>query len=163
MPALRATVLPLELKHAWTISRGTSSAKLNVLVEISDGALVGPASFIAEVDNAIVGVILITLLPGGDATDWNSYHWDDIAPADLWEQHQGQPHLTWILVSRFAQGTGIGTRLLYEAVQVLRRQGYKTLWTTFLLGNDSSQLWHWRNGFELLPHGLSKRHLKMTR
>jgi GNAT superfamily N-acetyltransferase len=125
-----------------------------------DGPLVEPASFVALGDGKIVGAILITLLPGGEPTDWDSYGWREPAPADLWDKGNGQPHLTWIFVRRFSQGAGIGTQLLQKAVRVLKKQGYKTLWTTFQQGNDSSALWHWRNGFELLPGLMSKRRMR---
>ena len=125
-----------------------------------DGVFVAPASFVALEDGAIIGAVLITLLPGGEPTDWDSIHWHEPPPADLWDKGQGQPHLTWIFVSRFEQGVGVGTQLLQRAVRVLKKQGYKTLWTTFLIGNDSSLLWHWRNGFELLPNLLSKRRMR---
>jgi hypothetical protein len=29
--------------------------------------------------------------------------------------------------------------------------------STFLLGNESSMLWHWRNGFQLLQYPGSRR------
>jgi GNAT superfamily N-acetyltransferase len=122
-----------------------------------DGPLIEPASFVAEVQEKIAGAILLTLLPGGDPTQRDSYRWPEAAPADLWTRHQGQPHLTWIFVDRLMQGSGLGTHMLQHAVHALRLQKYGTLWTTFMAGNDSSLLWHWRNGFELLPHVLSKR------
>lgn len=126
----------------------------------NDGVLVAPASFVAFEPGRLVGGILITLLPGEDPTEWDSYHWNESPPADLWINQQGQPHLTWIFVSPVHQGTGVGTLLLREAVRVLHAQGYRSLWTTFLVGNDSSMLWHWRNGFELLPGFLSKRRMR---
>ena len=125
-----------------------------------DGPLVLPASFVAMDQDKIAGAILITLVPGGDATDWDAMHWHEPPAIDLWEQGQGQPHLTWIFVRRWDQGTGVGTLLLQQAVHVLKKQGYKTLWTTFLIGNDSTLLWHWRNGFELLPGMCSKRRMR---
>ena len=125
-----------------------------------DGPLVLPASFVAIEKDKIAGAILITLLPGGDEADWNAMHWNESPPPDLWGQGRGQPHLTWIFVRRWTQGHGVGTRLLKQAVRVLKKQGYKTLWTTFLIGNDSTLLWHWRNGFELLPGIFSKRRMR---
>jgi len=122
-----------------------------------DGPVVEAASFIGEHAAKAAGAVLITLLPGGDPTERDSYHWHGPPPPDLWGQHLGQPHLTWIIVDRFAQGNGLGTSLLEHAARVLRGHGYEALWTTFLVGNDQSLLWHWRNGFELLPHPLSKR------
>jgi GNAT superfamily N-acetyltransferase len=122
-----------------------------------DGPIVPEASFVALVRDQLAGALFITLLPGGDPQNRESYHWENHAPADLWVRVAGQPHLTWIFVDRLAQGGGIGTRLLRESTAVLRRRGYAELWTTFLVGNDSSLLWHWRNGFELFPHFTSKR------
>jgi ribosomal protein S18 acetylase RimI-like enzyme len=127
-----------------------------------DGPIAVPASFVALDQGNILGAILITLLPGGSPTEWDSYHWNEPAPEDLGSSQQGQPHLTWIFVDSLAQGTGIGSQLLHASVRVLRDQGYKKLWTTFMMGNDSSSLWHWRNGFELLPHFTSKRKSKRT-
>jgi GNAT superfamily N-acetyltransferase len=122
-----------------------------------DGPLIEPASLIAWEEEKIIGAILLTLLPGGLSTAWDSYHWLSPPPMDLWEVREGQPHLTWIFVDRVAQGTGIGTQLLHTAARVLRDNGYLSLWTTFMVGNESSLLWHWRNGFRLLPHAHSKR------
>ena len=34
----------------------------------------------------------------------------------------------------------------------LLAMGYKELASTFLIGNDSSMLWHWRSGFRLLAY-----------
>jgi hypothetical protein len=35
--------------------------------------------------------------------------------------------------------------------------GFVQLATTFLVGNDASMLWHWRNGFQLLQYPNSRR------
>lgn len=125
-----------------------------------DGVLAPAASFVALSEGAIAGAILITLIPGGDPSDVTSMEWHEPPPPHLWENAQGQPHLTWIFVNRHTQGDGIGTLLLQHSVRALKRQGYKTLWTTFLVGNDSSLLWHWRNHFELLPSMFSKRRMR---
>jgi GNAT superfamily N-acetyltransferase len=124
-----------------------------------DGPVAESASFVAMEDDEIIGAILITLLPGGDPVDYDSRHWHE-PPANLWEKGKGQPHLTWIFVRWWDQGVGVGTQLLQQSVRVLKKRGYKTLWTTFLIGNESSLLWHWRNGFELCPHILSKRRMR---
>jgi L-amino acid N-acyltransferase YncA len=60
--------------------------------------------------------------------------------------------LTWIFVSPWFQRHGVGMALLAECVERLRSLGYSELASTFLLGNESSTLWHWRAGFRLLPH-----------
>jgi L-amino acid N-acyltransferase YncA len=59
---------------------------------------------------------------------------------------------------RSSQGTG--TALLGAAVRELLALGYSQLLSTFMLGNDSSMLWHWRSGFELLAHPGSFRRLR---
>lgn len=125
-----------------------------------DGLLALPACFVALEGERIIGAIIITLLPGGDPLEWDSCRWQEAPPADLWQNTRGQPHLTWIFVGPWHQGTGVGTQLLRVAVRVLGEQGYATLWSTFLLGNESSMLWHWRNGFTLLPAFLSKRRMR---
>lgn len=125
-----------------------------------DGVFVAAASFVVLHEDRPVGAVLITLLPGGDPNEWHCLHWDETPPPDLWDKRGGQPHLTWIFVGRNGQGDGIGTQLLRAAVRTLKKQGYRTLWSTFLVGNEISTLWHWRNGFELLPLQLSKRRMR---
>lgn len=61
-----------------------------------------------------------------------------------------RPHLTWILVHPWRFGQGLGTRLLGSAATVLQGLGYRELASTFLVGNERSALWHWRNGFRLV-------------
>jgi GNAT superfamily N-acetyltransferase len=125
-----------------------------------DGPFVEAASYVALMENEIVGAILITLVPGGADPDGDNMLWQEPPPANLWENRGGQPHLTWILVHQMKHGRGVGTQLLLQSVRVLKKHGYKTLWSTFLIGNESSVLWHWRNGFELLPHLLSRRRMR---
>ena len=54
----------------------------------------------------------------------------------------------------------MGTALLAAAVNALLTMGFQQLLTTFMVGNDSSMLWHWRNGFRLLPYPGSRREIK---
>lgn len=116
-----------------------------------DGPWLAEASFIASrPENGDVGALLITLLPDWTSVEEQFYYWDEPPPDDLVRRGGGRPHLTWVFVKPTAAGRGVGTRLLVEAVAVLRRLGYRELLSTFLLGNDSSMLWHWRNGFRLL-------------
>ncbi|HLN28610.1 MAG TPA: GNAT family N-acetyltransferase [Gemmataceae bacterium] len=122
-----------------------------------DGPLIASASFVASQDKELVGAILITLLPLGDPCDWDSYHWKEQPPADSITRRLGRPHLTWIFVSPITAGQGIGTSLLSAAARELQALGYTELLSTFMLGNDSSMLWHWRNGFRLLAHPGSHR------
>ena len=60
------------------------------------------------------------------------------------------PHLTWIFVNPWTARQGVGSALLDAVVRGLRSEGYDRLGSSFLLGNDSSTLWHWRNGFRLI-------------
>ncbi len=122
-----------------------------------DGPLIEEASFVALDEGKIAGAVLITLVPGGDPSESESFQWHVAPPKDLWKKTKAQPHLTWVFVRRFEQGGGIGTQLLQKAVRVLKKLGYATVWTTFLIGNESSVQWHWRNGFELSPGVMSKR------
>src|SRR4051794_670700 len=119
-----------------------------------DGPWVAQASFVARAPDTgqPLGGVLVTLLPAGDLTAWDSYHWDGPPPPDAVARRLGQPHLTWIFVGPLTAGRGVGTALLGAAVRQVRALGYGHLASTFLAGNDSSMLWHWRNGFRLLPH-----------
>ncbi len=124
-----------------------------------DGPLIEKACFLAfrPEENQPAGAILITLIPGGDPTGWESYLWTEPAPPDWLERRLGRPHLTWIFVDPFLTDRGVGTALLNAAGRALLGLGYRELASTFLLGNDSSLLWHWRNGFQLLTHPYSRR------
>jgi GNAT superfamily N-acetyltransferase len=130
-----------------------------------DGPWVPQASFLAlgAESSTPMGAILITLLPGGDPCDGTSYYWDEPPPADCIERRLGRPHLTWIFVSPLHAGQGVGTALLAGSVRELLHMGYTELASTFLAGNDSSMLWHWRNGFRLLAYPLSLRQLRQRR
>jgi L-amino acid N-acyltransferase YncA len=55
-------------------------------------------------------------------------------------------------------GRGLGTALIQSVVHELRGLGFRELATTFLLGNTSSLLWHWRMGFRLVAYPFSRRH-----
>lgn len=125
-----------------------------------DGPLVEQACFVATDEGLLRGAILITLLPGGDPCDWDSYAWREPPPADAVARRLGRPHITWVFVSPMETGEGVGTSLLASAVRALLDLGYAEMATTFLAGNDSSLLWHWRNGFRLLAHPGSKRDMK---
>jgi GNAT superfamily N-acetyltransferase len=105
----------------------------------SEGPLVGEACLVASrvSDDALVGASLITVPPGGATA---------FAP--------GMPHLTWIFVSPLDARQGVGMALLDAAVRALRQLGYAELASTFLIGNESSMLWHWRAGFKLLQKRL---------
>ena len=127
-----------------------------------DGPWIESASFVAIEDRSghEAGAIFVTLLPDSDPSGWHSYHWQEPPPSDALARRLGRPHLTWIFVSPFLAGHGIGTLLLNAAVRELLALGYKQLASTFLSGNDSSMLWHWRNGFRLLTYPGSWRRVQ---
>jgi GNAT superfamily N-acetyltransferase len=124
-----------------------------------DGPLLASACFTARSaqHGAAVGAILVTLLPDVDPTEWGAFHWKQPPPPDCVERRTGRPHLTWIFVSPLFTGEGVGTALLDAAVRGLLSMGFTKLATTFLAGNESSTLWHWRNGFRLMEYPGSKR------
>ncbi|HUY34981.1 MAG TPA: GNAT family N-acetyltransferase [Pirellulales bacterium] len=125
----------------------------------AEGPLIAEASFVAALGagREPVGAILITLLPQRDPVDFNAWHWREPPPADALARQMGRPHVTWIFVSPWYAGHGVGMALLDRAVAALVRLGYQELASTFLLGNESSTLWHWRAGFRLLPYPGSTR------
>jgi hypothetical protein len=86
--------------------------------------------------------------------------WPEPPPPDCVERRLGLPHLTWVFVGPWHSAHGVGSALLAVAVRELLALGYHELASTFLLGNESSMLWHWRNGFRLLPHPGSWRELR---
>lgn len=125
----------------------------------NDGPLIESASFVALQSGHLVGAALITLIPMGDACQSESYRWFEAPPPDAIARRLGRPHLTWIFVAPMLAGRGAGTTLLHASAQALTRLGFERLFSTFVLGNDSSMLWHWRSGFELLsyPHSYRMR------
>jgi len=125
-----------------------------------DGPWIEQASFVATQTDQPAGAILVTLLPAGDPCDWDTYYWPEPPPADCIARRLGRPHLTWVFVSPWQSGQGVGTALLAAAVNALVRMGFQELLTTFMIGNDASILWHWRNGFRLLAHPGSMRRLR---
>lgn len=122
-----------------------------------DGPIVAPACFSAvDEKQRVRGCVLITLIRPVDLTDSSSEcRWKGAASDSI-----GRPHLTWIFVSPAHSGHGAGTRLLAAAMRQLLLLGYQDLASTFLLGNEASALWHWRNGFRLLGHPQSWRELR---
>jgi GNAT superfamily N-acetyltransferase len=122
-----------------------------------DGPWIKQASFVAWDQEQPVGAILITLLPETDPLDFDSYEWRQPPRPDCIERQLGRPHLTWIFVDTAYVGDGVGTALLAASVNELLAMGFRQLLSTFMLGNDSSMLWHWRNGFRLLPYPGSRR------
>ena len=124
-----------------------------------DGPFIEPAAQIAQLNHhdGPAGGVVVTLLPATDISDYRSFHWIEPPPADAVARKLGRPHLTWIFVHPFAAGRGVGTALLHAATRELLALGYTELASTFLLGNESSMIWHWRNGFRLAASPFSRR------
>jgi hypothetical protein len=127
-----------------------------------DGPLIRPACHVAlsRKHQRPVGAILVTLVPPVDLDDFWSLRWESPPPPDCIERHLGRPHLTWIFVGPWHAGYGVGTALLACAARGLVELGYTELISTFILGNTSSMLWHWRNGFQLLSYAGSRRRFR---
>ena len=138
--------------------RGPSLAALAAVLLLTAPALAQPGNLLRNGD---FQDDWITLLPEGDPCDWDSYYWHRPPPADCLERCLGRPHLTWIFVLPLHAGQGVGTALLAAAVRELLALGYTELASTFMIGNDSSMLWHWRNGFRLLAYPGSRRLMRM--
>jgi hypothetical protein len=127
-----------------------------------EGPLIERACLVAHTQDRgkLLGATLLTLLPLDDPTDQASYYWRATPPADAVGQRLGRPHLTWIFVSPYLGGHGIGSALLHASARILLEMGFTELFSTFLIGNDSSMLWHWRRGFQLLPEPRIYRNLR---
>jgi GNAT superfamily N-acetyltransferase len=128
----------------------------------SDGPIIEAACHVAcgKDHEDCLGAILVTLIPMIDVEEFWSMRWQVPPPPDCIERRLGRPHLTWIFVGPLHSGLGIGSALLAHASQSLVALGYTELLSSFLLGNTSSMLWHWRNGFELLPYVASVRAMR---
>ena len=131
-----------------------------------DGPLIEPACFVAEAQSeaeggdGLLGAILVTVMPEEDLTGFDSLRWKKPPPPDWLERGIGRPHLTWIFVGPWDARNGIGSALLSLAIKALQAHDYRELASTFLLGNDASMLWHWRNGFQLIAYPGSHRHIR---
>jgi len=130
--------------------------------EGGDGPVIESACHVAFRKNngAPSGAILVTLIPMIDLNDFWSSEWELPPPPDCIERRLGRPHLTWIFVGPWRAGHGVGTALLAHASKSLLELGYDELISSFILGNTSSMLWHWRTGFELLPYIGSMRAIR---
>lgn len=124
-----------------------------------DGPLIEPASFVAwsaETQRPL-GAILITLIPKRDEGEIWDGEWSELPATESARVLLGRPHLTWVFVTPRSARHGVGSSLLDQSVNALLRLGYHDLGSTFLLGNESTMLWHWRNGFRVLRYAWSMR------
>jgi GNAT superfamily N-acetyltransferase len=142
--------------------REAARRSLRTTREGGDGPWIEQASFIAHKDGQPVGAILVTLLPDADPSDWDAFRWAEPPAPDCVERGFGRPHLTWVFVHPMDAGQGVATALLNGSIHALHAMGYRRLASTFLSGNDRSQLWHWRSGFRLAMHPGSHRRVEGT-
>ena len=142
--------------------RASARSCLKFTRDGEDGPVIASACHVAcsQERDRYLGAILVTLIPMIDPNEFWSMRWPTPPPTDCIEQRLGRPHLTWIFVGPLHAGLGIGSALLSHAAQNLLELGYTELLSSFLVGNTSSMLWHWRNGFELLPYVASRRALR---
>ncbi len=126
-----------------------------------DGPLISDACFVARCKSdegeQRLGAIIITLMQDGDLESCDDLTWTEQAAVDAIAKGWGRPHLTWIFTDYWNARHGVGTALLDHAVNALLKIDYTDLASTFLLGNESSTLWHWRNGFRLMSNPGSPR------
>jgi GNAT superfamily N-acetyltransferase len=139
--------------------RAAARAILNHARAGRDGPFIAQASYIAhgKHHDGPTGGIVVTLLPDSDPADWHAFEWSEPPPPDAIARGLGRPHLTWVFVHPLASDQGVGTALLRAATRELLALGFNQLASTFLLGNESSTLWHWRNGFRLLASAWSRQ------
>ena len=129
-----------------------------------DGPVIEPACFVAAGDREeMLGALLVTLWPARSSSEWSPWMWPEPPPTDAISRRLGRPHLTWVFVRPWEVGWGIGTAMLHAAARSLRQMGFEQLASSFMSGNDSSILWHWRNGFRLLPYAGSLRRMQSER
>ena len=118
-----------------------------------DGPIIEAACFqaLSKRDKTPIGALFVTLVPKALLTEPFAANWREPPPPDAVEKRLGLPHLTWVFVApRFAR-QGIATTLLAATIPALRQLGFDHLVSTFMLDNGPSAVWHWRNGFQVLP------------
>jgi GNAT superfamily N-acetyltransferase len=122
-----------------------------------DGPVIEPACFVAEDEERVVGAILVTLIPRRKEGEWWDGTWLEEPKTEDARHLLGCPHLTWVFVAPRYAHRGLGSTLLAHSINALVTLEYNELASTFLFGNESTMLWHWRNGFRVLPHPGSMR------
>ncbi len=159
--AFRGTAFPEERVLEATLNEETGDA-LSRARSGQSGPLVQQACFVAtaarpEETGDVAGGILVTLLPSGNLEQFDDPMWAEQPPPDAVERRWGRPHLTWVFVDPSITRQGVASQMLGHAAGALHELGYTELASTFLLGNETSTLWHWRNGFRLVSYVGSPR------
>jgi GNAT superfamily N-acetyltransferase len=138
------------LEDDWRLA--AARASLHQTHSGGDGPWIEAASVIAEADGAPIGGALVTLVPPAPPPGGReNFIWLAPPPPNAVAGRLGRPHLTWIFVRPDRAGRHLGSALLDAVRERLLGLGFVELVSTFLLGNDSSMMWHWRRGFRLLP------------
>ncbi|MEX2140210.1 MAG: hypothetical protein WD894_13175 [Pirellulales bacterium] len=121
-----------------------------------NGQIIPDATVVAldPKDGSVVGGFLVTLVPDIPLSDADFGH---VPKKNVSRRQKLVPHLTWVFVKFWSARHGIATAMLAEAAESLRGLGHTRMTTTFLLGNESSTLWHWRVGFRLAAYSMSQR------
>ncbi|UCE08163.1 MAG: GNAT family N-acetyltransferase [bacterium] len=84
--------------------------------------------------------------------DHSQFDQQSIAGAALFaETKSGQKLLDMLFVIPQWQRRGLATALVSSAIDILHNKGIKTLVSRYYLGNEASQAWHEKFGFEELP------------
>src|SRR5207249_871959 len=130
--------------------------------EGDEGTLISPACAVAAdpEDDHPVGAILVTM------TTRKDFFWFDFIPPGPAPSGSGPDpaeelaHLTWVFVNPWYARCGVGSALLAAAAEGLIALGHRRLYSSFLLGNESSTLWHWTRGFRPLPYPGSMRNIR---
>jgi ribosomal protein S18 acetylase RimI-like enzyme len=107
----------------------------------ADGRVVDNACLVIfdpRTDDTLLGAVIVTRVP---------YTYGSVRTA--LKTDRTVPHLTWIFVHDQLRRKGIGRALLDAACTELRALGDTRLASTFMVGNTSAMLWHWRMGFRL--------------
>lgn len=125
-----------------TTRRHAADAALRHTASDGDGAVVPEACLIATDthDGHAVGAMIVTRIQLR-ADEWPE---PDALPADL-------VNLTWAFVAPSHQRRGIAGALLDRTLVALAARGVPWLVSHFSVDNPPAVMWHWRNGFELVP------------
>ena len=135
-----ARVPPLDTMAA-TTRRHAADAAMRHTAGGGDGELCRPACIAAtdSATDAIVAAAIVTTIRLR-ADEWP----DPQLPASLF-------NLTWLFVAPQWQRRQVGSAMLDRIAKVLADSGAEWLVSHILEDNVPSVMFHWRNGFELVP------------
>lgn len=120
------------------------------------------AEVIDECDGPLLSHACCIALTSGKHTVGACIVTEPTDTSDVPDLMRSQPHLTWIFIARLFARSGLGTAMLRHALSRLQANGRHTLFSTFLIGNNASALWHWECDFKLLANPYSMRAISAT-